>query len=118
VPAQYQGVPHVEQCVCGGGRFDLDEFDRVFVPDALRSRVTVLDSEGNVLAHLGTRGNQDSAGPELGLAEPGWLAAAADRLYVADGSACRIVKVRLGYAAEASCRVGGQPRLKSPGEPR
>jgi hypothetical protein len=108
MPAQYQGVPHVEQCVCGGARFDLDQFDRVFVPDALRSRVTVLDSEGNVLAHLGERGNQDSAGPELRLSEPGWLAAAADRLYIADGSACRIVRVRLGYAAEASCRVGGQ----------
>jgi len=103
VPAQYQGVPHVEQCVCGGGRFDLDEFDRIFVPDVLRGRVTVLDSEGNVLAHIGRSGNRDSAAPDLAFAEPGWLAAAADRLYVADGSACRIVRVKLGYRAEAAC---------------
>ena len=112
MPAQYQGVPHVEQCVCGGGRFDLDEFDRVFVPDVLRGRVTVLDSEGNVIAHIGRRGNQDGAlsGSALAFAEPGWLAAAADRLYVADGSACRIVRARLGYRAVASC-----PAPKSPG---
>ena len=104
VPAQYQGVTHVERCVCRGGRFDLDEFDRVFVPDALRHRVTVLDSAGNVVTRFGSYGNQDSSGPAMGLADPWWVAAASDRVYVGDGSACRIVKVRLASKARAECR--------------
>lgn len=105
VPAQYQGVTHVERCVCLGARFDLDQFDRVFVPDALRHRVTVLDSCGNVVTRFGEYGNQDSAGPGIGLSEPGWVAAAADRVYIGDGGAYRIVKVKLGYASEAGAKV-------------
>ncbi len=107
-PAQYQGVTHVERCVCVGLRFDLDEFDRVFVPDSLRRRVTVLDSAGNVLCRFGSRGNLDTPPEKLGLIEPGWVAAAADRVYVADGSGCRIIRVRLGYAVEASCGFEGR----------
>jgi hypothetical protein len=103
IPAQYQGVTHVERCVCAGARFDLDEFGRVFIPDKLRHRVTVLDSAGNVVARFGVRDNQDSAGPHIGLADPWSVAAAADRVYVGDGNACRIVKVRLRHAVEATC---------------
>jgi len=105
VPAQYQGVTHVERCVCRAGRFDVDEFDRVFVPDNRRHRVTVLDSAGNVVTRFGTYGNQDSAGPSIGLSDPWWIAAAADRCYVGDGRACRIVKVRLGHAVRGSCTL-------------
>ena len=105
MPAQYQGVTHIERCVCVGGRFDLDEFGRVFVPDSLRHRVTVLDTAGNVVTRFGRRDNQDSNGPHIGLAGPGSVAAAADRVYVGDGGACRIVKVRLGHAAEATCTI-------------
>jgi len=105
VPAQYQGVTHVERCVCFGGRFDLDEFGRVFVPDSKRHRVTVLDGAGNVVTRFGVRDNQDSNGPHIGLSDPVSVAAAADRAYVGDGAAGRIVKVRLGHAAEAACTV-------------
>ncbi|HOX07605.1 MAG TPA: hypothetical protein PK280_14490 [Planctomycetota bacterium] len=108
IPGQYQGVTHVERCVCRGARFDLDQFDRIYVPDVLRRRVTVLDSAGNVLCRLGSRGNLDTAPEKLGFIEPGWVAAASDRLYVADGSGCRIVRVKLGYAAEASCALPGR----------
>jgi len=105
VPAQYQGVTHVERCVCVGGRFDLDEFGRVFVPDSKRHRITVLDGAGNVVTRFGVRDNQDSNGPHIGLADPGWVAAAADRAYIGDGGAGRIVKVRLTHAAEGTCTI-------------
>ena len=91
--------------MCRGARFDLDEFGRVFVPDVLRRRVTVLDGAGNVVLRFGRPGNRDSAGPEIGLAGPWWLAAASDRVYVGDASACRIVKVRLAPSVSASCGV-------------
>jgi SMP-30/gluconolaconase/LRE-like protein len=103
VPAQYQGVTHVERCVCLGGRFDLDEFGRVFVPDQMRHRVTVLDGAGNVVTRFGERDNQDSNGPHIGLAGPGWVAAAADRVYVS--GAGRVVKVRLVHAVTETCAV-------------
>mgnify|MGYP001011294901 FL=1 len=106
IPGEYQGVTHVEHCICRGGRFDLDEYGRVFVPDNLRHRVTVLDGGGNVVARFGAYGNLDSVGPEIGLADPWWVAAAADRVYVGDGWARRIVKVRLKPAVEATCAAG------------
>ena len=105
VPAQYQGVTHVERCVCVGGRFDLDEFGRVFVPDSKRHRITLLDGAGNVVTRFGVRDNQDSNGPHIGLVNPGWVAAASDRVYIGDGGAGRVVKVRLRHAAEATCMV-------------
>lgn len=105
LPAQYQGVTHVERCVCRAGRFDLDEFDRLFVPDNRRHRVTVLDSAGNVVTRFGTYGNQDSAGPAIHLTDPWWVAAAADRAYIGEALAGRIVKVRLTQAIQASCPV-------------
>jgi len=105
IPAEYQGVTHVEHCICRGGRFDLDEFGRVYVPDNRRHRVTILDGAGNVVGRFGCYGNQDSAGPEIGLADPWWIAAAADRVYVGDGYARRIVKVRLASSVEAACAI-------------
>lgn len=106
VPSQYQGVTHVERCVCRASRFDIDEFGRVYVPDALRSRVTVLDSEGNTLLTLGTRGNADEA--KTVFYEPYATAAAADRLYIADRGLIRVVRVTLGYQAEASSQTFDQ----------
>ncbi len=105
IPAQYQGVTHVERCVCRGGRFDLDEFGRVFLPDALRKRVTVLDGAGNVVLRFGRRGNLDSAGPEIAFSNPWWLAAASDRAYVGDASDWRIVKVRLAPSVAGTIEV-------------
>jgi len=104
VPSQYQGVTHVERCVCAGGRFDIDEFDRVCLPDNMRHRVTLLDSAGNVVTRFGQYGNQDAAGPEIRFTSPWWTAAAADRVYVGERSA-RIVKVRLEPTVQGSAKV-------------
>ena len=105
VPAQYHGVTHVEQCVCLSGRFDLDEFGRAFVPDALRRRVTVLDSAGNVVLRFGRPGNLDSDGSDLAFAAPWWVAACSDRVFVSDRALWRISRVRLTHRTRAECKV-------------
>jgi hypothetical protein len=105
IPAQYQGVTHVERCVCRGARFDLDQFGRIFVPDALRKRITVLDSGGNVLFRFGRPGNLDSDGRDLALSSPWWVAAAADRVYVSDRGAWRILRLKLAPRTSATCVV-------------
>jgi hypothetical protein len=89
-------------CVCGGGRFDLDEHARVAVPDALASRVKVLDAAGNALAVFGGYGNMDDRGPELRFGYPGWVAASSRAIYVGDAQNCRVVRVRLDYRAEGT----------------
>jgi hypothetical protein len=104
-PAQYHGVTHVERCVCRASRFDLDEFGRVFVPDVLRSRVTVLDNAGNTLLKMGVRGNEDDTSGVIAVNEPYAVAAAADRVYIADRGLFRIVRASLSYQAEASCEI-------------
>ena len=104
LPAQYQGVTHAERCVCGGGRFDMDEFGRLLVPDRIRSRVSILDSAGNIVAQFGRRGNRDSVsdGADIALANPWWIAGSTDRVYVGERNPNRILRVQLSPRAEAS----------------
>lgn len=103
MPAQYQGVTHVEHCICGGGRFDLDPFDRVFVPDTIRHRFTVLDSAGNILCRFGQYGNRDSKG--LALNSAGHIAAGDGYAFIGDGGARRLLRVKFTYAATAEAEV-------------
>jgi hypothetical protein len=106
-------VPAADQvCVCDAGRFDLDRFDRLYVPDVGRCRVTVLDSNGNVLTHFGGYGNMDSAGPGSAVPVPaipfGWPACVAvspEAVYVADWLNPRVLRVRPTYAVTATCAV-------------
>ena len=124
-----------EHCHCTGCDFDTDDFGRTFAPDNGRQRVTVLDTNGNVILHFGGYGNQDNCGPDSyvldlagkflrprvasdpkGLASP--LAgtqiglsfmiglAVTDRhAYVADCANRRILRVKLSYGAEESVGI-------------
>ena len=107
-------------CGCESMRFDVDGHGRTFAPDAARFRVVVLDSNGNQICCFGRYGNQDSpsagsgrgAGPRGAVPDPeipfAWPAAVgvSDRAaYVGDLLSRRIVRVELGYAAEATCDV-------------
>jgi hypothetical protein len=57
-------------CHCTGCDFDVDDFGRSFAPDNGRQRVTVLDTNGNVIVHIGAYGNQDYCGPESYVPDP------------------------------------------------
>jgi len=116
-------------CHCTGCDFDVDDFGRTFAPDNGRQRVTVLDTNGNVILHFGAYGNQDCCGPESYVFDPkkkhlrprcpedpndlrspfadpeialNWIIglAVTDRhAYVADCANRRVLRVRLDYTS-------------------
>jgi len=92
-------------CVCVNGRFDLDGFGRLFVPDVLQFAVEVLDANGNRITRFGRYGNADSRGPEITFNWGSFVGCAERAVYVADNLNRRIVRVELAYAAEETCRV-------------
>jgi hypothetical protein len=124
-----------DHCHCTGSDFDVDDFGRVFAPDTGRFRVGVLDSSGNEILSFGAYGNQDFCGSESYVPDPqtkllrprqasdpkdlrspfadpeialGWIVglAVTDRYaYVDDVINKRILRVRLGYAAEETAEV-------------
>lgn len=124
-----------EHCHCTGCDFDIDGFARIFAPDNGRQRVTVLDSNGNVVLNFGAYGNQDYCGPDSyvfdlkencyrprkdddpkDLASPfaspeiafAWIVglAVTDRhAYVCDSLNRRMLRVKLGYRTEESVPV-------------
>ncbi len=110
-----RGTDDGVHCFCETSRFDIDGFDRLFVPDIHRFAVRVLDSEGNDIALIGGYGNMDNRGPDSQHPEPAiayaWPLVAqvdGDRLYVADVTNRRIVAARLTYAVTETCDVKGR----------
>jgi hypothetical protein len=105
----FHGVSRVlgAGCVCGDSRFDLDDFERSFVPARHLCSVLVVDSNGNRIARIGRYGNADSQGPgspvpepDIGLCNPAYIAVSDKALYIHDGANRRILKAKLGYEAE------------------
>ena len=117
-------------CHCTGCDFDVDDFGRSFAPDNGRQRVAVIDTNGNTVLHFGAYGNQDYCGPESYVLDPEGkflrprkpgdpkdmvspfakpeiafnfiigLAVTDRHAYVADCANRRVLRVKLGYAAE------------------
>jgi hypothetical protein len=94
-------------CNCLASYFDTDYYGRSFYPDAGRSRVGVLDTNGNVICHFGSYGNRDAKGKgqyvplAMGLA----VAASDKYVYVGDLANHHLVRAKLTYAAEETCAV-------------
>jgi hypothetical protein len=95
------------RCICSGIGFDLDGHARVFVPDAYRMCVHVLDTHGNVLLRFGRYGNQDDARDGgLVFARPRFITVESSRrITVVDPQNGRGVRVDLHYAAEQTLPV-------------
>jgi len=89
-------------CQCWTPKFDLDDFARVFVPDQLRCRITVLDTNGNVILHFGRYGNVDDRRAGIALADPRTVMVSREAAYVGDMTNNRIVRVRLSYRTVAT----------------
>jgi hypothetical protein len=99
-------------CSCEGGGFDVDMFGRVFYPNVGQFRVEVVDAANNMIGTFGKYGNQDSGGkdatvkkPAIPLAWPLTVAVSDTHAYVADTINRRILKVKLGYVADATCEI-------------
>jgi RNA polymerase sigma factor (sigma-70 family) len=69
----YSGMSPVNSltgCRCFLSRFDLDGYERAWVPAAHSYSVNVLDANGNVISRIGTYGNLDSRGKNSPVADP------------------------------------------------
>jgi hypothetical protein len=104
-PALDRGRYSPYTCVCVTPRFDLDDFARVFVPDQLRCRVVVLDTDGRFITSFGQYGNADETGPELRFADPRTVMVSRTAAYVGDQQNRRVIKARLTYRERAACRI-------------
>jgi len=99
-------------CMCEGVGFDVDGFGRVFYPNLGQFRIEVVDTANNWIGTFGQYGNQDSGGkdaavkkPAIPLAWPTYVAVGDDCAFVNDTVSNRVVKVKLGAAAEETCEV-------------
>ncbi len=106
-----------DECHCfANSRFALDYFARSFVTELDRYRLSVLDTNGNVMLRIGRYGNADDGKPlvaekaspaarsiggdEVALQQAQFLAVDTDRrLFVADIGNFRILSIRLDYQA-------------------
>jgi len=104
-------------CQCWNTRFTVDIFGRVFIPESIRNQVAVLDTNGNLILHVGRYGNIDDGvplvssprrdtqhpprtlgGDEVSLVYANYVATHSDRrLFITDPGNQRIVSVKLGY---------------------
>ncbi|MCG3178226.1 MAG: hypothetical protein BIFFINMI_00551 [Phycisphaerae bacterium] len=111
-------IPHwAPNCSCWNARPTLDLYARSFVTELARSRVAVLDTNGNLIMRIGRYGNVDDGRPlvladgpadphpvggdEVALAKPSYVATWTDhRLFIADYGNYRILSVKLDYHAQ------------------
>jgi DNA-binding beta-propeller fold protein YncE len=105
-----------ENCACRSPRFDIDRFDRLYIPNAVTGRVRVLDNAGNEILAFGEYGNRDSDGPgsaipvpAIPLAWPIGVGVSRERIYVCDQLNRRVVRVDKTWAEERVLNQDGKP---------
>jgi len=111
---------HNAPCICWNCRFAIDLFGRSFIPATVRNQVAVLDTNGNLILHVGQYGNVDDGvplagamqfrtqqprsigGDEVSLVYACHTATHSDRrLFIADAGNGRILSVKLDYHTHA-----------------
>jgi hypothetical protein len=99
-------------CQCEGAGFDVDAFGRVFYPNLGQFRIEMVDTSNNRIGSFGHYGNQDSGGPDAKVKTPDiplawatYVAVSDDYAYVNDTINLRLVRVKLGYEAEAAVEI-------------
>jgi hypothetical protein len=102
----------VGSCACTKPRFDVDDYGRLFIPNAITFSVTIVDNAGNKLAQFGQYGNFDSQGPGSTIPTPeiplGWpvaVGASEKSIYTADTLNHRLVRTDFQYQKEVKLKV-------------
>ncbi len=104
-------------CSCPSSRLHLDWYKRVYVPEAYRHSIGILDTNGNLIMHLGRYGNFDNAPGGTKGAKPGGedigmmlvrFISGTDNYLVFDDWGEKIVVMKLDYHAEESAAIGMQ----------
>lgn len=101
-------------CGCGHERFDLDDFDRSWLPANHINSILVYDANGNKIIRIGRYGNSDSRGPgslvpepDIGLCQVNTVAASDEALYIVDPGNKRTLRAKLGYEKEVALNLDG-----------
>jgi hypothetical protein len=90
-------------CVCRSPRFDVDNYGRMFAPNAVTCEVTVMDNAGNEILRFGEYGNTDFPRTDSTRVPLLWttgVAASDNYIYVADNGSYRMHRVQMQYAAD------------------
>ena len=109
-PLVYRNRDHA-RCTCEHASFGADGFRRLFLPDAYRYSVEIIDRNGNSLLRFGRYGNVDDrprnagVGFDIPMAWPIRVRAGDDACFVADMLNDRLLRVKLSYAAEEAVPV-------------
>ncbi|MFC1479501.1 hypothetical protein ACFL6F_02790 [Planctomycetota bacterium] len=108
----FSALPGGRLCGCYAGRFTVDYFGRVFIPDAGRFCVHVVDANNNYLFRFGSYGNEDSQGagsripkPDIPFSWPHGVSVGKRGVYVSDFINRRIIRVDLKYTALQTVKV-------------
>ncbi|MFO7899301.1 MAG: hypothetical protein R6V58_09595 [Planctomycetota bacterium] len=101
-------------CSCPRQHLELDWYRRVYVPEAYRHSIGILDTNGNLILHLGRYGNFDDAPGGKNGAGPGEediammyvrFVSVTDNYLVYGDWAEKLVVLRLDYHAEETAQV-------------
>jgi hypothetical protein len=109
----YAGVGPVAAvgCVCPSVRVHLDWYKRSYVPESYRHSLGILDTNGNLIMHLGRYGNHDDAlamkqgEPNVVLTLPRFISGT-DNYLAFDDWGERLVVLKLNYQAEETVGIG------------
>ncbi len=108
----FSGFDRSDGCVCQTPRFDVDDYGRVYIPNALTCSVAIADDAGNEIVRFGNYGNFDSQGPKsaisspsIPLAYPVAVQVSHCHVYVADSANRRVIRVDVRWKAETTCMV-------------
>jgi hypothetical protein len=114
--AGYAPMP-VGGCECWSSRFHLDWYKRSYIPENYRHSIGILDTNGNLIMHLGHYGNFDTApggkdgakpgGTDIGVTCPRYIGGTENYLCFGDMDD-RIVVLKLNYHAEESAGISNQ----------
>jgi DNA-binding beta-propeller fold protein YncE len=95
----------VGACACTKPRFDVDEYGRLYVPNAVTFTVSVRDNAGNEIVSFGGYGNFDTPGASLPLGWPVTAGASEQSIYVGDALNHRVVRADKAFALEAAVEI-------------
>jgi hypothetical protein len=103
-------------CSCPTQRSHLDWYKRAYVPEQYRHSIGILDTNGNLVMHLGRYGNFDSGsgrhsririgGDDIAMSAVRFVSGTDNHLVVEDDGE-RLVVLKLNYHAEESVGIGG-----------
>lgn len=108
----FSGWGRSDYCVCQTPRFEVDDYGRLYIPNALTCSVRVVDNEGNEIVTFGSYGNHDSQGPGSALSEPAiplafpiGVQVSWNHIYVADSANRRVLRLDPKYELESICAI-------------